>query len=99
MSSLASSGTYFNRFLIIFGFLLTIAGTSRGQTIGVDLCACSPAIYNFTFDFGLTCPPVNVTRNGGVAATFCQISPVQSSEKTNITDLVPVSLLSPFVVF
>jgi hypothetical protein len=55
-----------------------------------QLCACSPGSYTFTFDFGLDCPPVNVTRNGGVAATVCQISPFPGEPDANITDLVPV---------
>ena len=56
-----------------------------------SLCACSPSSYKFTLDFSLTCPPVNVTKNGGIAATFCQISPFGTAE-SNITDLVPVEV-------
>ena len=56
-----------------------------------NLCACSPSTYQFTLDFSLTCPPMNVTRNGGIAATFCQISPFGDAQ-SNITDLVPVSV-------
>ncbi|OEU14276.1 hypothetical protein FRACYDRAFT_240811 [Fragilariopsis cylindrus CCMP1102] len=55
------------------------------------ICACSPSTYQFTLDFSLTCPPMNVTRNGGIAATFCQISPFGDAQ-SNITDLVPVSV-------
>lgn len=58
---------------------------------GQDICACAPSTYEFTFDFGLTCPPINVTRDGGVAATYCQIFPFGDPEQ-NITDTVPVSV-------
>jgi hypothetical protein len=58
---------------------------------GQPLCSCSPSTYIFTLDFSLTCPPVNVTRNGGIAATFCQVSPFGDAE-SNITDLVPVEV-------
>lgn len=67
---------------------LTLVGKADGQ---LELCSCAPISYTFTFDFGLTCPPVNVSRNGGIAATFCQISPFGEPE-SNITDLVPVSV-------
>jgi hypothetical protein len=68
--------------------LLTIMGIgAKGQ----EVCYCAPLKYTFTFDFGLTCPPVNVTRNGGIAATFCQVSPFGDPAQ-NITDLVPVQV-------
>jgi hypothetical protein len=68
--------------------LLSVLGTcAKAQ----EICYCAPLQYTFTFDFGLTCPPVNVTRNGGIAATFCQISPFGDPDQ-NITDLVPVEI-------
>ena len=57
-----------------------------------ELCACSPSRYTFTLDFSLSCPPVNVTRNGGISATFCQVSPF-GDEFHNITDLVPAEVM------
>jgi hypothetical protein len=54
-------------------------------------CACSPSTYQFTFDFGLTCPPVNVTRSDAVAATTCLIAPFGDPE---VTDLIPVAVQS-----
>lgn len=57
----------------------------------VDQCACSPSKYTLTLDFSLSCPPVNVTRNGGIAATFCQVSPF-GDENQNITDLVATEI-------
>ena len=75
----------------------TISNNSAGllfvaaQEQDSSLCACSPSSYKFTLDLSLTCPPVNVTKNGGIAATFCQISPFGTAE-SNITDLVPVEV-------
>lgn len=66
---------------------ITMLGNPAG---GQDICACAPTTYEFTFDFGLTCPPINVTRDGGVAATYCQIFPFGDPDQ-NITDTVPVS--------
>ena len=65
-----------------------------GRAAGQDQsCACSPSTYTFTLDLSLTCPPVNVTRNPGIEATICQISPLGDGNET-ITDLVPVKIAS-----
>jgi len=56
-----------------------------------ELCACSPSKITFTLDFSLTCPPVNVTINDGIAAKFCQISPFGDANET-IVDLVPAAV-------
>jgi len=67
-----------------------LSGSATAEEI-IDVCACSPSKYTFTLDLSLTCPPVNVTRNGGIAATFCQISPFGDVNQT-IDDLVPVEV-------
>jgi hypothetical protein len=68
--------------------LFVVLGTGvKGQ----EICYCAPLRYTFTFDFQLTCPPVNVTRTGGIAATFCQVSPFGDPDQ-NITDLIPVEV-------
>ena len=69
--------------------ILTTLSLFGGVGAQVDLCSCAPAEYSFTFDFGLTCPPVNITRDGGVATTVCQISPFGDPGE-EIEDLVPV---------
>jgi len=56
-----------------------------------DLCTCSPSKYTFTFDYALICPPVNVSRNGGISATFCQLTPFGEPDEI-IDDLVPVEV-------
>jgi hypothetical protein len=72
-------------FLIASIWLSFLCGSISAQD-----CACSPGSYKFTFDFSLTCPPVNITRNGGVETSYCQISEY-GGPGDNITDLVPVS--------
>mmetsp|Transcript_6032 Transcript_6032/g.12420 ORF Transcript_6032/g.12420 Transcript_6032/m.12420 type:complete len:281 (+) Transcript_6032:83-925(+) len=64
-----------------------------GSATAQELCSCSPSTYTFTLDFSLTCPPVSVTRNPAITATFCQISPLGDPNET-ITDLVPVEVES-----
>lgn len=70
---------------------LTGATGLDGQVIGKDLCACSPSTYEFTLDFGLFCPPVNVTESDAIDQTSCVIT---SFGDPNVTDLVPVSVQS-----
>jgi hypothetical protein len=71
--------------------LLTGSTGADGQVIGKDLCACSPSTYEFTLDFGLFCPPVNVTESDAIDQTSCVIT---SFGDPNVTDLVPVSVQS-----
>lgn len=61
------------------------------KAMSQDVCSCSPSKYLFTLDLSLTCPPVNVTRNPGISATFCQISPFGDAD-SEIEDLVPVEV-------
>jgi hypothetical protein len=53
----------------------TLLARAEGQVIGEDICASAPSMYEFTFDFALTCPPVNVTQGNAVEATSCFVSP------------------------
>eukprot|EP00536_Pseudo-nitzschia_multiseries_P012672 jgi/Psemu1/209400/e_gw1.498.7.1 len=61
------------------------------QEIGTEICYCAPNAYEFTLDFALTCPPVNITLGDAVAATTCMVSPFGNPE---VADLVPVSVSS-----
>ena len=87
-----------NRILVVVSsvLLLFLVLSDRSTKVVAEdaeeeICACSPSQYTFTFNFALTCPPVNVTRNGGIEATFCQTSPF-GDPSLNITDLTPVSV-------
>jgi hypothetical protein len=64
----------------------SLAVAVSGQ-IGVSICACTPATYNFTLDFTGTCPPINVPNNAGILASSCLISPFGNPD---ITDFVPI---------
>ena len=89
--------------LIVFIQLVILLGVDVGEThgqenprqIGVDLCACSPRTFEFTFQFNLTCPPVNITEGEGVQSTSCLLSPFSDPDTT---DLVPVAIQSIDIV-
>lgn len=75
-------------------FASDIATTTRDlqdQEIGIEICSCAPNSYEFTLDFALTCPPVNITLGDAVAATTCMVSPFGDPE---VSDLVPISVSS-----
>lgn len=71
-------------------FILALSPlTSTAQDIGTELCSCAPNTYNFTLDFSLFCPPVNITLGDAVQATSCLVSPFGNPE---VEDLVPVAV-------
>ncbi len=80
---------------VLFAALASLSGaTSRdlqSQEIGTDICFCAPNKYEFTLDFSLTCPPVNITLGDAVSATTCMVSPFGAPE---VADLVPVEVSS-----
>lgn len=76
-------------FVSAIGITLTsLAGVSSQQTI----CSCSPSIYEFTFDFDLFCPPINIPNSDAVDDAICLVSPFDDNVPT--TDLVPVAVSS-----
>jgi len=78
----------------LFAAFVTLSGaTARElqQELGTEICYCAPNAYEFTLDFTLTCPPVNITLGDAVAATTCMVSPFGAPE---VADLVPVSVSS-----
>jgi hypothetical protein len=64
---------------------------SSQDVVGIDICACSPTTYEFTFDFSLFCLPVNIPNSDAVQETFCQVTPFEDGP--SVTDLVPVSVI------
>ena len=76
---------------ILLATLLVSSLIANGQEIGTEICSCSPGIYEFKLDFGLTCPPVNITIGSAVEATSCLTSPFGNP---NVDNLVPVSVES-----
>eukprot|EP00978_Attheya_sp_CCMP212_P044996 scaffold330459_cov33-Attheya_sp.AAC.1 len=76
--------------LAFIGFLFALLTRAGGQEIGGDICSCDPSTYEFTFDFALTCPPINVTQGGAIETTSCLVSRLGGAA----TDLVPVAVQS-----
>jgi hypothetical protein len=73
------------------GFFVPLFASVNGAVIGQDICSCAPSNYEFTLDFSLFCPPVNITQGDAVAATTCMVSPFGNSE---VADLIPVAVQS-----
>ena len=69
--------------------LLSFLSSASGNT---DLCACSPRVYELTFDFSLECEPINVDlENGGIVDATCLVT---GFDDINVTDLIPVAVSS-----
>ncbi len=76
----------------VIGLLFPFLAAARGQEqIGVDICSCAPATYEFTLDFSLFCPPVNITLGDAVTDTSCMVSPFGDPD---VADLIPVAVQS-----
>lgn len=73
------------------GLLVPFLGMATSQEIGVDICSCAPGEYEFTLDFSLFCPPINITVGDAVAATTCTVGPF---EDPSVADLIPVAVQS-----
>ena len=78
--------------------LLLFASTKQtlGQIIGEDICACTPSTYEFTLDFSLSCPPVNVTQGDAILRSGCLVNSINPGGDED--DLVPVAIDSIDVV-
>jgi hypothetical protein len=63
---------------------------TSSQTIGVDICACSPSVYTFELSFLLNCSMETVKDNPGVKDAECRVSGLRPED--NVTDLVPVKV-------
>jgi len=75
---------------LILGFLALVKSQAQDEPqIGVDICFCAPASYEFTLDFSLFCPPVNITQGDAVASTVCYVQPKFNED---VSDLVPVAV-------
>lgn len=71
--------------------ILIVASTSTSSGQEIELCSCAPSTYEFTLDFDLFCPPVNITLGDGVLATSCFVSPFGDP---TVTDLIPIAVQS-----
>jgi hypothetical protein len=73
------------------GLLVPFLASANTQEIGVEICSCAPSTYEFTLDFSLFCPPVNITQGDAVAATACVVSPFNDP---GVVDLIPTKVQS-----
>lgn len=70
--------------LVLFAFLLL---PIAAQEIGVDLCACQPAVYSVRLQLNLTCADATVTAGlAGIRDITCI---VDKSTDANVTDFQP----------
>jgi len=62
-------------------------GFASAQRIGIDICACQPAAYTFTFNFSLGCADTSIIPfQNGIGNVSCTVAPELDD---NITDFSP----------
>ena len=77
---------------LILAIFSSLAGSASSQISGTELCACSPRVYELTFDFSLECEPINVDLDGGgIEDATCLVA---GFDNINVTDLIPVAVSS-----
>lgn len=78
---------------ICWGILLALIPMASGQRmIGVDICGCQPATYEFTFNFDQICDDSNVA-GPGINETAC-LTEIRGRDEVPDEELVPVSVQS-----
>jgi hypothetical protein len=70
--------------------LFLLVQSTRAQQIGVDVCACQPSVYEFTFDFELTCDDQSV-GGAGITDTTC-LTELRGEQNQEDADLLPVAV-------
>ena len=68
-------------------FLLVVSSV-KAQEVGVDICACSPSTYEFTFNFALACPRPGGDYGPGISEVTCFIT----SFSAEVDNLIPVEV-------
>jgi len=69
--------------------------TANGQ-VGVTICACSPSVYTFQFNFSSMCDDTTVGGNPGIIDWDCLVDGLQESDQ--VTDLIPVAISTATVL-
>jgi len=72
---------------------ILVLRAAQAQQVGVDICACSPSIYEFTLDFLLTCETTSV-MSPGIEEMECSVEATDVELAENVTDFVPVAIMS-----
>lgn len=76
-----------------WGILLALLPVATGQRmIGLDLCGCQPATYEFTFDFDQICDDSNVV-GPGINETAC-LTEIRGRDEVPDVELIPASVQS-----
>jgi hypothetical protein len=70
-------------FTLLLIMAMLLVRRSDAQTIGVDICACQPAVYTFSFDFQLLCADRNIDGPGIIDSSCIQVNVVTNNE-TNL---------------
>jgi len=77
---------------LVFAILAIFTQSVDSQISGTELCACSPRVYELTFDFSLECEPINIDMdNGGIDDATCLVA---GFDNVNVTDRIPVAVSS-----
>jgi hypothetical protein len=84
---LSSPRSFAGLLTVLLMTIIMEANTTNGQTIGVDLCACQPATFDFTLDFSSSCSINTVAGTPGVSESACVVNKQTSEE---VTDFTPV---------
>jgi len=76
--------------LLFFG--LIFSADCQTPEVGIQICGCYPAVYEFTIDFSLTCNDQNV-GGPGINQTTC-LTDLRGQEDQTGADLTPVVVSS-----
>jgi hypothetical protein len=69
------------------------ASAHIGRVVGVDICGCQPAFYEFTLDFDQSCDDSDVVPNAqrGINETAC-LTAISGRDQVPAEELVPISV-------
>ncbi|GKY96656.1 hypothetical protein MPSEU_000625200 [Mayamaea pseudoterrestris] len=89
--SLATASNVVTTILLLLSASLAVnaqGGNNNNPVVGVDVCACQPATYEFKLDFGIDCSDKTVVSGAaGINDTACIVN---TEQQVNVTDFSPV---------
>lgn len=78
--------------------LVSCAASVASQQVGTTICACSPSVYTFQFDFSYTCnqTTVSIGQGSGIADIDCfsqgLLRPGEDNATVTVTDTTPIRI-------
>ena len=78
---------------LLIMLLLQKAQAQAQPIVGIDICACSPSVYEFTMDFLLTCESTTV-KSPGIEDIECLVEATDVGQAEEVTDYTPVAVMS-----